>query len=299
MNTPAQVPANTPARTDFLGPLIERAAFDPDFKVEKLQALLDMRDTEAMREAERRFTAALVAAQNEMEPINADATNPQTRSKYATYAQLDRVAKPIYSRNGLAPTFTTEPMTEADMILVVGFLGHKDGHIRRYQIPMPRETKGARGGDVMTKTHATGSAFSYGKRYLLIAMFNLAVDEDDDGNAASRRQPYRASAQPDVQTARSMDELIDVRTGEVVEHIDPFAIEMNEGSSWGQFIEPMQKYLNQSKTIAEWDQWKLLNQDLLLKLKDTKPQLFRLFEKNTEAKHQELLNALGSDAGRS
>ena len=90
-----------------------------------------------------------------------------------------------------------------------------------------------------------------------------------------------------------------MRTGEVVEHIDPFAIEMNEGSSWGQFIEPMQKYLNQSKSLAEWDQWKLLNQDLLLKLKDTKPQLFRLFEKNTEAKHQELLNALGSDAGRS
>jgi hypothetical protein len=27
---------------------------------------------------------------------------------------------------------------------------------------------------------------------------------------------------------------------------------------------------------------------LLLKLKETKPQLFRLFEKNTEAKHEEL-----------
>lgn len=297
MNTPAQVPANTPARTDFLGPLIERAAFDPDFKVEKLQALLDMRDTEVMRESERRFNAALVAAQAEMEPIRNDANNPQTRSNYSTLANVIRAVAPIYTRHGLAPSFGTEPL-DGEKIRVYGILSHRDGGARRYSIDMPTETKGIRGSDMMTKTHAVMSAFTYGKRNLLMGMFNLST-EDDDGNAASRRQPYRASAQPDVSTARSMDELIDVRTGEVVEHIDPFAIEMNEGSSWGQFIEPMQKYLNQSKNLAEWDQWKLLNQDLLLKLKDTKPQLFRLFEKNTEAKHQELLNALGSDAGRS
>ena len=184
------------------------------------------------------------------------------------------------------------------MIRVVGMLSN--GMIqRRFQVDMPIVTQGIRGQDMMTRTHATISAISYGKRALEVLMFNLAIGDDDDGNAASHRQPYRASAQPDVSTARSMDELIDIRTGEVVEHVDPFAIEMNEGSSWGQFIEPMQRYLNQSKSLAEWDQWKLLNQDLLLKLKDTKPQLFRLFEKNTEAKHQELLNALGSDAGRS
>ena len=297
---PAQVPANTTTvRSDYLGPLIERAAFDPEFKVEKLQALLDLKDTQEMREAEKQFNAALVQAQADMGPINADATNPQTRSKYATYAQLDRAIRPIYTRFGLAPSFNTEPMTEPDMIQIVGILSHRDGGARRYQIPMPRETKGARGGDVMTRTHATGSAFSYGKRYLLIGMFNLSIDIDDDGNAASRRQPYRPRPQPDVQTARSMDELIDVRTGEVVDHVDPFTIEMNEGSTWSQFIEPMQRYLLQSSTIAEWDQWMQLNGEILLKLKDTKPQLFRLFEKNTEAKHEELTNAMGTDAGRS
>jgi hypothetical protein len=38
----------------------------------------------------------------------------------------------------------------------------------------------------MTKTHATGSAVSYGMRYLLKMIFNIAVsDRDDDGNAAS------------------------------------------------------------------------------------------------------------------
>ena len=37
----------------------------------------------------------------------------------------------------------------------------------------------------MTKTHATGAAASYGSRYLLKGIFNVAVGEDDDdGNAA-------------------------------------------------------------------------------------------------------------------
>jgi hypothetical protein len=165
---------------------------------------------------------------------------------------------------------------------IVGFLAHRDGFIRRYQIDVPREIKGLRGGDAMTPMHMVGSGMTYGKRYCLIAMWNLAVDDDNDGNAP--RQPYRPAPAP-----RSMDELIDPRTGEAVEHLDPFEMEMHEGQTWADFIEPLQRYLLQSRTIAEWDEWKLLNQNLLLKLKETKPQLFRLFEKNTEAKHEELL----------
>jgi hypothetical protein len=52
---------------------------------------------------------------------------------------------------------------------------------------MPADGKGAKGGDVMTRTHAAGSAFSYGQRYLLKLIFNIATGEDDDGNAASAR----------------------------------------------------------------------------------------------------------------
>ena len=49
---------------------------------------------------------------------------------------------------------------------------------------MPSDGKGAKGGDVMTKTHAAGSAFTYGQRYLIKMIFNIAVGEDDDGNRA-------------------------------------------------------------------------------------------------------------------
>jgi len=36
----------------------------------------------------------------------------------------------------------------------------------------------------MTKTHATGSGFAYGKSYLLRMIFNIPTGGDDDGNAA-------------------------------------------------------------------------------------------------------------------
>jgi hypothetical protein len=56
---------------------------------------------------------------------------------------------------------------------------------------MPADGKGAKGGDVMTKTHAIGAAVTYGKRYLLGMIFNIAVggDVDDDGNSNGGRQP--------------------------------------------------------------------------------------------------------------
>jgi hypothetical protein len=51
---------------------------------------------------------------------------------------------------------------------------------------MPVDGKGAKGNDVMTKTHAFGSGASYGMRYLLKMIFNVAVGEDDDdGNGAA------------------------------------------------------------------------------------------------------------------
>jgi hypothetical protein len=68
---------------------------------------------------------------------------------------------------------------------VICNVSHRAGHSERYQIDMASDGKGAKGGDVMTKTHATGSAMTYGMRYLLKMIFNVAVGDDDDGVAAN------------------------------------------------------------------------------------------------------------------
>ena len=78
-----------------------------------------------------------------------------------------------------------------------------------------------------------------------------------------------------------MDEMVDAETGEVIEHCAPFKIEMPEGATWTTaIVNQLQHHIQASKTIAEYDSWRLLNQDMLLRLKENKPQLFRLFEKN-------------------
>lgn len=270
-----------PANSDYRS-VIERAAMDPNFDVDKLERLVAMQEASQQRNGDQHFNEALSKAEAEMSTIATNANNPQTKSRYATFARLDGEIRPIYTSHGFGIQFNTEPMGEPNMIRVVGMLSN--GMIqRRFQVDMPIVTQGFRGQDMMTRTHATISAISYGKRALEIMMFNLAIGDDDDGNRAGGS--YRPAPAP---AARSMDELIDPRTGEAVDHLDPFELELHEGHSWADFIEPLQRYLLQSRSIAEWDEWMLLNGATMVKLKETKPQLFRLFEKNILAKHEEL-----------
>lgn len=164
--------------------MIERAARDPSVDINKLQQLMEMRERVEARNAESEFDRALTAAQAAMGRVRTDSNNPQTKSRYASYGALDAAMRPVYTQHGFALSFNTEtPAPET--VRVVCRVSHQGGHGRTYQIDMPADGKGAKGGDVMTKTHATGSAVSYGMRYLLKMIFNIAVsDKDDDGNSA-------------------------------------------------------------------------------------------------------------------
>lgn len=166
--------------------LIERVATMQNLDVGKLKELLDMQERITSRNAEVAFNTAMKDAQSEMRPISADAENPQTRSRYATYAKLDSVLRPIYTSHGFSLSFDEADCPKPDHIRVVCYVAHDAGHTRTYRKDMPADGKGAKGGDVMTKTHAAGAAASYGARYLLKGIFNIAVGDDDkDGNDVS------------------------------------------------------------------------------------------------------------------
>jgi hypothetical protein len=165
--------------------MFERLAKDPTVDVAKLERLMDLKERADARNAEQLFNAAMATAQTDMRPVAADSDNPQTRSKYASYSALDRALRPVYTRNGFALSFGTADGAPPEYVRVTCHVSHIGGHSRDYRIDMPADGKGAKGGDVMTKTHATGSATSYGMRYLLKMIFNVAVGEDDDdGNGA-------------------------------------------------------------------------------------------------------------------
>jgi ERF superfamily protein len=180
-------PALVTTKPSSLLEAIIHAASDPSIDIAKVEHLVRLKKEMDSAEAERLFNEALAAAQAEMQPIVADAVNAEVgrAHRYASYAQLDRAVRPIYSRHGLSVTFNTgERSTDSAVEVTCYLCGH--GHGRRYSIIMPADGKGAKGGDVMSRTHAAASAISYGMRYLLVMVFNLAIDRDDDGNAAGK-----------------------------------------------------------------------------------------------------------------
>jgi hypothetical protein len=181
----ASVPALRATEAQSLIHVIASAASDPRVDIEKMERLWLMHEKLSSRAAEEVFNAKMNLAQAEMAPISADATNNQTRSRYATYAKLDGILRPIYTRHGFSISFNTGEGAPEGHVRVLAYVSC-GGFTRTYHCDMPADGKGAKGGDVMTKTHATMSADSYGMRNLLKKIFNVAVGEfDDDGNGAS------------------------------------------------------------------------------------------------------------------
>ena len=148
--------------------------------IERLSAL---REKELMRDAEIHFNNALSRAQGEIRRIAPDLEN--SGKKYASYAKLDSRIRPVYLKEGFSISFNHADTPKPDHVRILAYVS-LGAHTRTYQMDMPCDGKGAKGGDVMTKTHATASADSYGKRYLLKDIFNVAIgEEDDDGNGGS------------------------------------------------------------------------------------------------------------------
>jgi hypothetical protein len=173
--------------------MFERLARDPNASVEKIERLMALWERNEARHAEMGYNTAMSEAQKEMRPIATDAENPETRSKYASYAALDRALRPIYTKHGFALSYDTGDTPLVEHVRMLCKVTHISGHAEVKHIDIPADGKGPKGGAVMTKTHATGSATTYGMRYLLKMIFNVAIGEgDDDGNEAGRKE------QPDV-----------------------------------------------------------------------------------------------------
>jgi hypothetical protein len=165
--------------------MIERAAMNPDINVEKLERLMAMQERILDRDAKVAYADAMHAAQGEIKTVLTNKKNSQTSSRYADLAQLDGVIRPIYTKHGFALTYGTEASADPLMVAVVCDVLHRNGHEKRHRIDMPADGKGAKGNDVMTRTHATGAAMTYGRRYLAAAIFNVPT-ADDDGQSAGR-----------------------------------------------------------------------------------------------------------------
>jgi hypothetical protein len=144
--------------------------------------MMDYRDREAFNQALRRI-------QDKLKPIAKRGDNPETHSKYAKAEDIDAAIEDLLQEERMSLSFEPEAHPLPDMVRIVGVLS-MGAYSKRYPLDMPADGKGAKGGGVMSRTHATGSAITYAKRYLKNMIFNLRFKEkDDDGNRAGGKQP--------------------------------------------------------------------------------------------------------------
>ncbi len=184
----ADSPLQPVTQDSALMAVLSKALDNPAFDVEKMERLLVMYERIADAKKETAFNAAMADCQKAMGPVSADASNPQTNSKYASYAKLDKAVRPIYTGFGFALSFDEGTAEKPDHVRVLCYCTHREGHKVTYHADMPADGLGLKGNAAMTKTHATGSAKTYGKRYLLKDIFNIAVGEGDtDGNGTITR----------------------------------------------------------------------------------------------------------------
>lgn len=220
---PSKITINGEIAPTTLLDVILHAGSDPNFDVEKFRALVtiqreeqDRQDARADRAAETAaeaaFWASMSEVQRKMVAVRATIENTQTRSLYADYAALDRMLRPIYSEADFSLSYGEEDSPKPDHVRVFCLVTHspvdaKRSHTRKYHVDMAADGKGARGGDVMTRTHATKSAFTYSQGALVRLIFNIAVSKDDDGNAAGSKAAAAAPPLPGTITATQAQEI--------------------------------------------------------------------------------------------
>lgn len=167
--------------------IIERAARDPAVDMDKMERLMAWREREMARSAENAFNAAMQAAQAEMPQVVRDASNEQTKSRYARYETISEAIQPVITKHGFSLSYGEADSTKERHIRIVCDVLHRDGHTKQYHADIPIDDVGMKGNANKTATHAYGSTKSYGKRYLKCDIFDVAVkNEDDDGNKAGQ-----------------------------------------------------------------------------------------------------------------
>jgi hypothetical protein len=226
------------------------AARDPAVDVDKYERLMAMYERTEARMAAQAYAEAMNAAQAEMAPISRDAANPQTKSKYATYGALDAVVRPIYTKHGFSLSFGAGEGAPPDHVRVVCRVRHSAGGSETFDLDMPADGKGAKGSDVMTKTHATMSAFSYGKRGHLKNIFNLAEVDDDGNGASNHRGPVKTITEEQAASLIEIMESIDFKREKFLRYFKLDTVEALPASLFETAVEQLNGIVAKRKGAA-------------------------------------------------
>lgn len=160
--------------------MIERIATSPDLPIERMTAIMDLRERQMNKEAEQEFNRAFASAMAEMPAVKRTGFNPHLKRPYATLDDLINTTRPVLARHGLSLNWQTG--VDGDQIWVKAIVRHASGH------QISTEERGARDkSGSMNLLQGGGSTQTYLKRYSGFAILGMAAgdEQDDDGKAGN------------------------------------------------------------------------------------------------------------------
>lgn len=156
---------------------ITNACADPNMDVAKFEKMWQLYDVMQKRQAEQAFSAALANMQADLPTVVEKGMGHNSKT-YALLEDVIGLVRPVMSKYGFAIIFNIEQVEKS--ITVTSILKHSQGHEERTSITLPHDGSGSK-----NAVQAIGSSISYGKRYTLLAMLNIATcGEDDDAKSS-------------------------------------------------------------------------------------------------------------------
>jgi hypothetical protein len=125
------------------------------------------------------LTKALINVQRSVQGATANKTNPHLKNKYADLGSVWSTCRDLLADNGLAVTHVFRESTNGETVTCVAMLLHVSGQSITSTLTL-RPGKNT--------PQEMGSAITYARRYTLASLVGIVVDDDDDGNAATRKE---------------------------------------------------------------------------------------------------------------
>ena len=173
-------PQDVVVSVDPMVNMIERVAMDPNLPIERLTALMDMRERQLNKEAEQVFNRSFAEAMAEMPDVKRTGHNKHLDVRYSTLDDLIHATRPVLSRHGLSLNW--QSAIDGNNITVTAIVRHAQGHSIQTTLSGPRDN-----GKQMNALQGGGSTETYLKRYTGFAILGLSSGDeaDDDGQTAT------------------------------------------------------------------------------------------------------------------
>ena len=182
--------------------VIQQMVTSGNFDVSVARELLEMQKDFMRHQAVINYNNDFALMSKEI-PVIAKSKKAHTTS-YAPLEDIVKVVQLILSKYGFSVSFTTS-QDGLDAVTVNCSLQHKDGHSTSTSLMLP--TKAVN--NSMNAMQAIGAAISYGKRYTICGILNIATAQDDDNNGFAVNAKIESAKRPvsDKQLATAIEQI--------------------------------------------------------------------------------------------